>query len=170
MGVSFRYVVQHGSLAQQGVKVIMHNTLASSAYGLLDETTFAPRPNYWTAIVWGKLMGTTVLKPDINAPANVYVYAHCLRNRPGGVAVLVVNADRQKGSEINFSSEAERYILTAHQLEDTTIQLNGASLQLNSADDVPQLSGEVVRAGRITFVPLSITFLAIPSANNSSCQ
>src|ERR1700686_5656575 len=46
---TFRYLVQHASLAQRGVKMIMHNTLASSDYGLLDENTLAPRPNYWAA-------------------------------------------------------------------------------------------------------------------------
>jgi hypothetical protein len=53
---TFRYLVQHASLAQRGVKVIMHNTLASSDYGLLDQNTFAPRPNYWAALLWRRLM------------------------------------------------------------------------------------------------------------------
>ena len=39
---TFRYLVQHASLAQRGVKVIMHNTLASSDYGLLDENHSRP--------------------------------------------------------------------------------------------------------------------------------
>ena len=90
---TFRYLVQHASLAQRGVKVIMHNTLASSDYGLLDENTFAPRPNYWAALLWRRLMGTTVLDPQISPTPNLYVYAHCLRNHPGGVALLVINAD-----------------------------------------------------------------------------
>ena len=58
---SFRYLDQHGRLAKRGVKVIMHNTLASSDYGLLDENTLAPRPNYWASLLWRKFMGTTVL-------------------------------------------------------------------------------------------------------------
>ena len=63
---TFRYLVQHASLAQRGVKVIMHNTLASSDYGLLDENTFAPHPNYWAALLWRRLMGVTVLDPQIS--------------------------------------------------------------------------------------------------------
>src|SRR4051812_46261418 len=31
---TFRYLIGHASLAQRGVKVIMHNTLAASDYGL----------------------------------------------------------------------------------------------------------------------------------------
>ena len=110
---TFRYLVQHASLAQRSVKVIMHNTLASSDYGLLDENTFAPRPNYWPALIWRRLMGTTVLDPQIPSRPNLYAYAHCLRNHSGGVALLVINADAQRVHEVTLVPEAERYTLTA---------------------------------------------------------
>ena len=54
---TFRYLNQLGSMAQRGVQVVMHNTLDASDYGLLDENTLAPRPNYWGALLWRKLMG-----------------------------------------------------------------------------------------------------------------
>jgi len=60
---SFRYLDQLGRLARQGVAVVFHNTLVASDYGLLDETTFEPKPNYWGALLWRQLMGTTVLDP-----------------------------------------------------------------------------------------------------------
>jgi len=167
---TFRYLIQHASLAQHGVKVIMHNTLASSDYGMLDENTFAPRPNYWAALLWRQLMGATVLDPRTAPAPNVYVYAHCLQNHPGGVALLVINADRQKVQEITLPAAADRYTLTAKQLQDTSVQLNGSTLQLNSDGDLPQVSGEPTRAGRVSFAPASITFLTISNASNSSCQ
>ena len=122
---TFRYLIQHASLAQRGVKVIMHNTLASSDYGMLDENTFAPRPNYWAALLWRRLMGATVLDPQISPVPNVYVYAHCLQNHPDGVALLVVNADQGRAYEITLPVGSQRYMLTAKQLQDTTVQLNG---------------------------------------------
>jgi hypothetical protein len=167
---TFRYLVQHASLAQRGVKVIMHNTLASSDYGLLDENTFAPRPNYWAALLWRRLMGATVLDPNISPIPNVYVYAHCLRNRPGGVTLLVINAARQQVHEITLPSEAERYTLTAKQLQDTTVQLNGKTLELNRDGDLPQFLGQSTRSGHISFAPTSITFLEIANADNSNCH
>jgi heparanase 1 len=167
---TFRYLVQHASLAQRGVKVIMHNTLASSDYGLIDENTFAPRPNYWAALLWRRLMGTTVLDPQITSTPNLYAYAHCLRNHSGGVAFLVINADEPQIHEITLASEAERYTLTAGQLQDRAVQLNGKTLQLNSDGDVPEFVGQATRSGRISFAPASITFLAIPNASNSSCR
>jgi heparanase len=167
---TFRYLVQHASLAQRGVKVIIHNTLASSDYGLLDENTFAPRPNYWAALLWRRLMGTTVLDPQKASTPNLYAYAHCLRNHSGGVTFLVINADEHQIHEMTLVPEAERYTLTAAQLQDRTVQLNGKTLQLNSDGDVPEFVGQRTRSGRISFAPESITFLAISNANNSSCR
>src|SRR5437016_8301825 len=80
---TFRYLIQHAGLARRGLKVIMHNTLAASDYGLLDEKTFEPRPNYWAALLWRKLMSTIVLDPQLSPTSNVYSYAHCLENHPG---------------------------------------------------------------------------------------
>jgi hypothetical protein len=167
---TFRYLVQHASLAQRGVKVIMHNTLASSDYGLLDENTFAPRPNYWAALLWRRLMGATVLDPHTSPIPNLYVYAHCLPNHPGGVTLLVINADQQRVHEITLPSDAERYTLTAKQLQDTTIQLNGKTLEFNRDGDLPQFVGHSTRAGHISFAPTSITFLEIANADNSNCH
>src|SRR6202047_5041014 len=167
---TFRYLVQHASLAQRGVKVIMHNTLASSDYGLLDENTFAPRPNYWAALLWRRLMGATVLDPHTSPIPNVYVYAHCLQNQPGGVTLLVINADRQRVREITLPSDVQRYSLSAKQLQDTSVQLNGKTLQLNRDGDMPQFLGQSTRAGHISFAPTSITFLEIANAGNSNCH
>ena len=60
---SFRYLNQLGSLAQRGVQIVMHNTLDSSDYGLLDERDYEPRPNFWAAVLWRRLMGTGALQP-----------------------------------------------------------------------------------------------------------
>jgi len=167
---TFRYLVQHASLARRGVKVIMHNTLASSDYGLLDENTFAPRPNYWAALLWRRLMSATVLDPPTSPIRNVYVYAHCLQNHPGGVTVLVINTDRQQVHEITLPSDAKRYTLTAKRLQDTSVQLNGKTLQLNRDGDMPKFLGQSTRAGHISFAPTSITFLEITNADNSNCH
>ncbi|MES1148408.1 MAG: hypothetical protein ABUL53_04435, partial [Bradyrhizobium guangdongense] len=73
---TFRYLDQLGRLARSGVQIVMHNTLAASDYGLLDETDFHPRPNYWGALLWHRLMGTTVLDVG-SSTADLHLYAHC---------------------------------------------------------------------------------------------
>jgi heparanase len=167
---TFRYVIEHASLARRGVKVIMHNTLAASDYGLLDQNTFDPRPNYWATLLWRKLVGTTVLDPNIRATPNVYSYAHCMEGRPGGVTLLIINTDRQHGFNITLPLAAERYTLTAKQLEGASIQLNGNTLRLTAGGELPKLAGEPTKAGRVSFAPASITFLAVENVNNSNCR
>jgi hypothetical protein len=79
---SFRYLDQLGRLAKQGVRVVMHNTLDASDYGLLDENTLEPKPNYWAALLWRKFMGTTVLEAGVPIQSGLHVYAHSLRGVP----------------------------------------------------------------------------------------
>ena len=167
---TFRYLIEHASLARRGVKVIMHNTLAASDYGLLDQNTLEPRPNYWATVLWHKLMGMTVLDPQVSAAPNTYVYAQCLEGRPGGVALLVINADRQRSFDLKFPTFSERYTLTAKQLKDPTVDLNGKPLRLMRNGDLPQLPGEPVNAGLVSFASTSISYLSFENAGNANCR
>jgi heparanase len=93
----------------------------------------------------------------------VYVYAHCLQNHPGGVALLVINADRQQVHEITLPSDAERYTLTAKQLQDTSVQFNGKTLRLNRDVDMPQFLGQSTRTGHVSFAPTVLHFWKSPT-------
>lgn len=166
---SFRYLDQLGRLAKRGVQVVMHNTLAASDYGLLDENTLAPRPNYWSALLWRRMMGTTVLDAGASPAVNLHLYAHCLHGQPGGVALLAINAGRTASHEI-AAPAAERYTLTAKDLMETSVELNGSELKLGADDALPEMTGQPTKAGRVEFAPASITFLAFPDAGNASCR
>jgi hypothetical protein len=167
---TFRYLNQLGILARRGVQVQMHNTLASSDYGLLDQKTFEPRPNYWAALLWRKLMGTAVLDPGTSPSANLHLHAQCLRGKPGGVAVLAINADKTAAQTLAIPTGAERYTLSASDLQSSQVELNGSELKLGAGDALPQLKGQTVHTGQVTFAPASITFLALPKAENASCR
>ena len=167
---SFRYLDQHGRLAQLGVQVIAHNTLASSDYGLLDENTLTPRPNYWASVLWRKFMGTTVLNPGPSPAPGLHLYAQCLRGHPGGVALLVINTDRTAVQELAIPLLSNRYTLTAKNLLDNTVQLNGSELKVDAEGELPPVTGAPTNSGRVVFSAASITFLAIPGAANTNCH
>jgi hypothetical protein len=50
------------------------------------------------------------------------------------------------------------------------MQLNGSELKLGENDAMPSLTGISKGSGRLTFPPATVTFLAIPTANNASCR
>ena len=165
---TFRYVDQMGRLAKRGVTAIFHNTLAASEYGLIDQSNFQPRPNYWAALLWRRLMGTVVLDAGPSREG-LHLYAQCLRGHPGGVALLAINNSRQNRSEITLPTASERYTLSAPSPESTSVMLNGQPLKLDPKDDLPEIDGRATALGEISFAPATITFLAIPEAANAVC-
>ena len=167
---TFRYLDQLGRLARAGVQVVMHNTLAASDYGLLDENTLQPRPKYWGALLWRRLMGNTVLDAGVPLQAGLHVYAHCQRGVPGGVSLLVINTDRTASHELMLANVAQRYTLDAVDLNRTEIRLNGGTLGLNASGGLPTIEGVAVAAGLVRFDPVTITFLTVPAAANSACR
>jgi glycosyl hydrolase family 79 len=166
---TFRYLDQLGRLARAGVQVVMHNTLAASDYGLLDEKTLAPRPNYWGALLWRQLMGITVLDSGVPIQTGLHVYAHCQRGTPGGVSLLIINTDRNAPHSLTLPTASLRYTLEAASLRDGDVRLNGHPLALDPGDELPPIAGAPTTANTLTFKPATITFLAIPAAGNNTC-
>jgi heparanase len=166
---TFRYLDQLGRLAKAGVQVVMHNTLAASDYGLLDETTLTPRPNYWGALLWRKLMGATVLDPGVSITVGQHVYAHCQRDTPGDLTLLVINNDRT-AHVLETTLAGKRYTLSAEPLENGEVKLNGEVLKLGNNDGIPSLEGMATTAGPVEFAPATITFLTLESAGNDACR
>lgn len=167
---SFRYLDQLGRLAKQDVTVVAHNTLLASDYGLLDDKTLEPKPNYWAALLWRRLVGPTVLKSGVPIREGLHLYAHCLRGTSGGVALLAINNSRTRPISIVLPNGGDRYTLSARDLEATQVELNGEVLRLSAGDELPVLKPVHVSAGTVELQPASITFLAVATANNLGCR
>jgi heparanase len=165
---TFRYLDQLGRLARGGVSAVFHNTLAASEYGLINEATMEPRPNFWAALLWRKLMGPVVLDAGEIRPG-IHVYAHCLRDIPGGVSVLAVN-NGDKPSTFEAPLAAELYLLTATPTENASVWLNGTLLAMGSNDSFPALLPRHVSQAKVTLPPRSIGFIALPGAGNANCS
>ena len=78
---TFRYLDQLGRLAKAGVQVVMHNTLSGSDYGLLDESSFNPRPEFWAALLWHRLMGRIVLLIPTRRTNRTFTSMHIVCHR-----------------------------------------------------------------------------------------
>jgi len=135
---TFRYLDQLGRLAKAGVQMVAHNTLAASDYGLLDEKTLRPRPNYWAALLWRRLMGTIVL--DAGVHKGIHLYAHCRRGARRAVTLLAINTDRTAAATLRLPVSSERYTLSADDLQSTEVKLNGTVLELGPNDELPRLA------------------------------
>ncbi len=156
-----RYVDQLGRLARQGVQVVMHNTLAVGEYALLDNDSFAPRPNYWAALLWSRLMGERVLNVPQADPL-LRLYAHCLKGQPGGVGLVAINLATQPRL---FGAGGKASVLTLTGSSDLRQALvNGRPLALGPGDRMPSMQPMAVD-GTVTVPGGAIAFLAVPAAN-----
>lgn len=123
----FRSLNELGSFALISDGIIFHNTFASSDYGWLNPDTFDPRPNYFAALVWKRLMGNEVYCCE-QTMDDVYIYAHSRKDGKHGKAVVVINTTDEAVAWENEGS-MEIYLLTADYLRDTKMQLNGKTLE-----------------------------------------
>lgn len=165
---TFRYVDNAGRLAKLGAAAFFHNTLAASDYALIDDRTLEPRPSYWAAVLWRRLMGTTVLDAGAWQPG-LHLYAHCLRGEAGGVALIAINLDQANSASIRLPVGAQRYTLSADDLESVHVRLNGDVLTM-ADDELPDLAAAEIRAGAALLQPATITFFALPQAANAACH
>jgi heparanase 1 len=129
-GVSDRFVGslwwldQLGQMARRGQKVVVRQTLSGSDYGLLDESTLEPRPDYWASVLWKRLMGTRALSVT-SADLQLRAYAHCTRGRSGAATLLAINLGRD---EVALPFAGAAYVVTAEALDSRGVKLSGADL------------------------------------------
>lgn len=196
---SFWYLDQLGMAASLNNKVYCRQSFIGGNYGLLNKT-YQPNPDYFSALLWNRLMGTQVLmaKSGDNA-SHLRVYAHCTRdsNAQGGVTVLLINLSNTTTYEVEVSltartvtqymketfdglvsiftpsSERLEYHLTApaNDLHSQNMLLNGKLLQRSLTGQAPELTPlKVGSQTPINVSPLSITIAVIQNAGLRFCK
>lgn len=165
---TFRYVNQLGLLAQRGVDVVFHNTLAASDYALIDEHSLEPRPNYWAAVLWNRLMGTKVLASPASPSAELRLYAHCLKGSAGGVAVAAVNFGGS-AQPLPQMAGADAWVMTALPLDSETVSVNGRSPAMSDDGTISGLDS-MAAAPTNTIPAQSVAFYVLEGAGNPACS
>ncbi|KAE8698448.1 Heparanase-like protein 3 [Hibiscus syriacus] len=87
---SFWYLDQLGMAASYDTKTYCRQTLIGGNYGLLDTATFVPHPDYYSALLWHRLMGSNVLSTSFGGMKNIRAYAHCSK-QSRGITLLLIN-------------------------------------------------------------------------------
>ncbi|KAL1196780.1 Heparanase-like protein 1 [Cardamine amara subsp. amara] len=100
---SFWYLDQLGMSSRHNTKVYCRQTLVGGFYGLLEKGTFVPNPDYYSALLWHRLMGKGVLAVQTDGPPQLRVYAHCSKGR-AGVTLLLINLSNQSDFTISVSN------------------------------------------------------------------
>ncbi len=165
---TFRYLNQNAALAQLGLQAIQHNTLAASDYGLIDRDTLTPRPNYWAAVLWKRIMGTTVLASPKSPSPTLRLYAHCQTGKPGGVAVMALNTG-EAPQRLSLGGKGLAWTMTGQPVDTRSVLINGNAPGVAGNGELIGLGG--MKAAGIVAVPgQSVAFFTVPGANNPACR
>lgn len=172
----FWWLDQLGSMARRGQRVMVRQTLSGSDYGLLDERDLTPRPDYWTSVLWKRLMGTKVLAArTTSADWGLRLYAHCTKDGPpGAVSLAWVNLTPKGAVQLELGALGEHprwvYALTADGLEDRAIRLNATKLALRADGSLPPLDGRAATGPTQEIPAGSYGFISFPNAGLTACR
>ena len=157
-----RELNEFGSFSVETRGVIFHNTLASSDYGYLKHGTFVPRPSYFAALLWRRLMGNTVYETGEQVRPGAHVYAHSRKDGKDGYVYLVINTSWTEPTTVELPKDAAVYALTGTTgMRSRTMSLNGQELKLGENDELPEMNGVTVPAGKLEVAPGGCTFIVL---------
>jgi hypothetical protein len=177
----FWWLDELGRVARRGQQVLVRQTLSGSNYGLIDDETLTPRPDYWTAVLWRRLVGERVLDASPGPDPLLRVYAHCARAdaldaAPGALTLAVLNLARWSSVSLvldAFGDTADVYELSSADVTSSEIRLNGVTLTAAGDGSPPPLAPSVVKrdAGglRARLGPAAYGFVVLPGAAARAC-
>lgn len=194
----FWFVDQLGVLASMSHAAMCRQCFVGGNYSMLGVNDgFAPRPDYWTGLLFKRLMGDTVLTSYQTEPAvtpyypSMRGYLHCSRGHRGGAAFAFLNTDPDTHYEIKLSglntdgsqfksTLREEFVLSSpglgppgkHQstLSSRHVELNGVLLELGKGNAVPTLRGRRKDGGNFVAPPRTYGFVIYPEANAHACM
>ena len=116
----FWFLDQMGALASTGHSSFCRQTLAGGFYGLLDSKTLHPNPDYYSLLLWSRLMGANVLQMSRGQAASattLRAYAHCMAPTapsyiPGGIALLLINLSNTTAVQATLYTTERRDLLS----------------------------------------------------------
>ena len=189
-----------GAKARNGYSAFCRQDLIGADYGLLDCSTGLPLPDFFTGLLFARLMGPRVLgvratgggAARLSNSANngtVRFYAHCARGASaanGAVTLLVVNLGTEFANITllgngGWASREEYHLAstkgpgpvgTGVGILGSGVMLNGAGpLELTATGTLPDLPGrKVAKNGPLVVAPASLLFATFSEAFAPACS
>ena len=168
---------------------MLRESISVGKYAMVNESTGAPFPDFFSTLLWREVVGNRVLRPmnDGNHVDNrgkdFRIYSRCARLAVGEVVVVLVNLSPTEVSLVAITDSKADTLQKEWILEAGTgtevwswgrskrIALNGATLNLSESGDAPQMTPTQHVAGRKTRIPpLSVALIQYePAAEAAAC-
>ncbi|TYJ16957.1 hypothetical protein E1A91_A09G017300v1, partial [Gossypium mustelinum] len=189
----FWYLDQLGMASTYNHKVFCRQTLIGGNYALLNTTTSIPNPDYYGALLWHRLMGSTVLAVTQESNPNLRVYAHCAKKKPG-ISIIFINLSKDSSFNVTLSNyehqsrnsrstdvakpefrgskDREEYHLAAlaGNIQGQIVLLNDVPMVPTETFDIPTMEPKLVNASTpISIATHSIVYVTIRDFQAPAC-
>lgn len=122
-----------GSKARNGYSAFCRQNFVGIDYGLVDCGTYDPLPDYYSGLLWSRVMGTDVLDVTSN-DTSLRVYSH--KHPEAGISLIALNlANRNVTLEVDLGkgvkasgSRATYYFQPGDGVGGRSVVLNGKPL------------------------------------------
>ncbi|GMI94444.1 glucuronidase 1 [Hibiscus trionum] len=152
----FWYLDQMGMASTYDQKVFCRQALIGGNYGLLNATTFVPNLDYYGALLWHRLMGSTVLAVTKESDPNLRVYAHCAKKKPG-VSLIFINLSKDRSFNITLSNAKPG-------------DAGKPNYEFTDSEDIPAMDPKLVDASTpISIAAQSIAYVTIRDFEAPAC-
>ena len=184
---------QLGQQGDVGVSRMLRESVSVSNYATVNGTTGEPFPDFFSTVLWRRVVGSRVLAPMHgsarvdNRGKDLRVYSRCARTSETEVVVIVVNLSSAATSMLTLQgaeagSTKKEWLLTAGNAKahgtdvwdwgrSDEIALNGAVLKLSATGDAPPMAPKETAATQpVAIAPLSVALLQYtPAAGATAC-
>lgn len=123
-------------LAREGVSRVFRQALIGGSYGLLDEQSLLPRPDFYASFLWKRLMGPRVHAIHLEKTPNKQIRLYMHSRDSASFTLLVINLDAKKIARLSLGKGAsgigdiERYLLQGNGgFTGRSLLLNGLALE-----------------------------------------
>ncbi|KAL4309127.1 hypothetical protein GQ457_01G017330 [Hibiscus cannabinus] len=170
----FWYLDQMGMAATYDQKVFCRQALIGGNYGLLNATTFIPNPDYYGALLWHRLMGSTVLAVTRESDPDLRVYAHCAKKKivQYNPFDLKSEDDGKPNYEFVGKQNREEYHLTSlfGKMKGGIVCLNDVPMVQPGSRDIPTMDPRLVDASAQIYVAAqSIAYVTVRDFKAPAC-
>jgi heparanase len=197
-GDSFWYADALAAKARHGYAGFCRQDYIGADYGLVDCSTGAPLPDFFTALMWTHVMGPTVLSARLTDESGsvvgdgavVRAAAHCLAAgesaapSSGGVGLMLINLSNRSTTarfDPDLGGVSRVYVLEPSPdptasltgeagLLGTGVTLNGVLLRAAADGTVARPVAAAGHGGNASLPAHSIAFFALSQANHPDCR
>ncbi|TYJ16947.1 hypothetical protein E1A91_A09G016300v1 [Gossypium mustelinum] len=151
----FWYLDQLRMASTYNHKVFYRQTLIGGNYALLDTTTSIPNPDYYDALLWHRLMGSTVLSVTQESNPNFRVYAHCTKKKPG-ISIIFINLSKDSSFNVTLSNyEHQSRNLRSTDVAKPNFEFRGSKdrEEYHLAALARNIQGQIVLLNNVLMVP-----------------